>query len=89
MYYLTYDEYQQYGGTLDETAYQDVAFEAQSVINWWTFNRLQSETEYYTLRKPPVHDRKPLIHVWKPPLKIAEFTERNHSFIEGNHISST
>lgn len=46
MYYLTYDEYQQYGGTLDETAYQDVAFEAQSVINWWTFNRLQSETEY-------------------------------------------
>ena len=31
--------------------------------------------EYYTLRKPP--------------LKIAEFTERNLSFIEGNHISST
>ena len=48
-----------------------------------------SFAEYYTLRKPPVHDRKPLIHVWKPPLKIAEFTERNHSFIEGNHISST
>lgn len=46
MYYLTYDEYQEYGGTLEETAFQDIAFEAQAVINWWTFNRLQSDTEY-------------------------------------------
>ena len=44
--YLTFDEYQQYGGTLEETTFQDLAFEAESVINWWTFNRLQNEETY-------------------------------------------
>ena len=44
--YLTFDEYQEYGGTLEETTFQDLAFEAESVINWWTFNRLQSEETY-------------------------------------------
>lgn len=44
--YLTFDEYQQYGGTLEEATFQDLAFEAESVINWWTFNRLQNEETY-------------------------------------------
>lgn len=44
--YLTYDEYVIYGGTLDETAYEAVEFEAQSILNWITFNRLRDETEY-------------------------------------------
>lgn len=38
--YLTYDEYQAYGGTLDETSFQDLEFDAESTINWYTFNRL-------------------------------------------------
>ena len=44
--YLTYDEYTEYGGTLDETAFEQFEFEARSVIDWWTFDRLQKETEY-------------------------------------------
>lgn len=44
--YLTYMEYQSYGGTLDETTFTDYEFEAESWINWYTFNRLQNETEY-------------------------------------------
>lgn len=44
--YLTFDEYEDYGGTLDETTFQDIEFEAECVINWWTFNRLQSERTY-------------------------------------------
>lgn len=39
--YLTYDEYTDYGGTLDETAFQDMEYDAESEINWYTFNRLK------------------------------------------------
>lgn len=44
--YLTYEEYQQYGGTLDETAFNDIEFEAESYIDWYTFNRLWGQAEY-------------------------------------------
>lgn len=43
--YLTYDEYTEYGGTLDETTFDDFAFEAESIINWYTFDRLKNEEE--------------------------------------------
>lgn len=41
--YLTYLEYKAYGGTLDETTFNDIEFEAQSIVDWYTFNRLQKE----------------------------------------------
>lgn len=45
--YLTYDEYVQFGGkSLEETAFEDLEFQARSVIDWWTFNRLSNETRY-------------------------------------------
>lgn len=44
--YLTYDEYLAFGGTLDETAFDNLEFEARTVIDWWTYNRLQNEEEY-------------------------------------------
>ena len=44
--YLTYEEYQQMGGTLDETAFNDLEFEAECVINYYTFNRLKKETSW-------------------------------------------
>ena len=44
--YLTFTEYTEYGGTLEETAFNDLEFQARSVIDWWTFNRLTKETEY-------------------------------------------
>ena len=39
--YLTFTEYQEYGGTLDETAFNDIEFGAESLVNWYTFNRLK------------------------------------------------
>lgn len=39
--YLSYDEYKEYGGTLEETAFNDLEFDAESVVNWYTFNRLK------------------------------------------------
>lgn len=45
--YLTYDEYTNMGGqTLEETAFEQLEFEARAVIDWWTFSRLQNEEEY-------------------------------------------
>ena len=44
--YLTYAEYQDMGGTLDETTFEEFEFEARSKIDWWTFNRLQNEETY-------------------------------------------
>ena len=44
--YLTYDEYLDMGGeTLEETAFQQLEFEARSQIDWWTFSRLQKEEQ--------------------------------------------
>lgn len=45
--YLTYNEYANMGGqTLEETAFYQLEFEARTVIDWWTFNRLQNEETY-------------------------------------------
>ena len=43
--YLTYEEYTTMGGTLDEATFNFLAFDAQTFIDWYTFNRLQNETE--------------------------------------------
>lgn len=43
--YLTYEEYTDVGGTLDETEFNYLAYEAESYIDWYTFNRLHNTTE--------------------------------------------
>lgn len=44
--YLTYAEYQTMGGTLDETTFNNLEFEAEALVNWYTFNRLKKDTSY-------------------------------------------
>lgn len=44
--YLTYIEYQSMGGTLDATTFNNLEFEAESIVNWYTFNRLTKMTDY-------------------------------------------
>lgn len=41
--YLTYDEYTEMGGTLDEATFKDLEFEARSYVDWYTFSRLKNE----------------------------------------------
>lgn len=43
MAYLTYEEYAEMGGTLDQTAFTSLEFEAEALVDWYTFNRLQQE----------------------------------------------
>ena len=40
--YLAYEDYQNMGGTLDETAFNDFEFEAETIVDWYTFNRLHN-----------------------------------------------
>lgn len=42
--YLTYEEYQSMGGTLDLATFDDLEFEAETTVNWHTFNRLKNDT---------------------------------------------
>lgn len=42
--YLTYEEYQSMGGTLDSASYENFEFEAEAIINWYTFSRLKNDT---------------------------------------------
>lgn len=44
--YLLYSEYQNMGGTLDETLFNELEFEAETQVDWYTFNRLRNEEEY-------------------------------------------
>lgn len=44
--YLTYAEYQDMGGTLDETTFNDFEMEAEFQVNWYTFNRLKKDSSY-------------------------------------------
>lgn len=42
--YLTYEEYLNIGGTLDEAAFDNYLIDAEMLIDWYTFNRLENET---------------------------------------------
>ena len=44
--YLSYADYVNMGGTFDETTFNDFEFEAECIVNWFTFNRLKAESGY-------------------------------------------
>lgn len=44
--YLTYYEYQAFGGTLDNATFNEFEFEARALVDWVTFNRLQGQGNY-------------------------------------------
>lgn len=44
--YLTFAEYQEMGGKLDETTFNDYEFQAEAKVDWYTFNRLKKDKTY-------------------------------------------
>lgn len=44
--YLTFEEYTNFGGNLSEQSFNRYEFKAESIINWYTFDRLNKETSY-------------------------------------------
>lgn len=45
MMYLTYDEYKKMGGKLEEPEFTGFEYEAENLIDWYTFNRLHTGYE--------------------------------------------
>lgn len=43
--YLTYEEYLNMGGTLDKAAFDNYLIDAETLIDWYTFNRLHNEID--------------------------------------------
>ena len=64
--YLTYVRYKGLGGELDETAFNEFEYEAENLVNHYTFNRLKKETEY-----PPELEK-----VMFSLIKIASFRQQ-------------
>ena len=42
--YISFEEYQEMGGTKDETTFTNLEFEARAIIDWYTFDRLKKQT---------------------------------------------
>ena len=44
--YLDFETYQNMGGTLEGATFNEYEFQAETIVNWYTFNRLMNETIY-------------------------------------------
>lgn len=44
--YITYEEYENFGGTLDDTTFEQIYYQAKSFIDWVTFDRLVNEETF-------------------------------------------
>lgn len=44
--YLTYDEYTEYGGDLDEPQFEDQYYKAAGIVDRYTFNRFREDDEF-------------------------------------------
>lgn len=73
--YLTYQEYTEYGGALEETAFEELEFEARAQIDWWTFNRLQKEDTYPEAVKRCMYKLIKLIQDKQKAMAITPFAE--------------
>lgn len=46
MMYLSHAEYTALGGTLDPITFEEFEFHAETLINWYTFNRLKNDKDF-------------------------------------------
>ncbi len=86
--YLTYEEYQTMGGTLDETAFNDFEFEAECIINWYTFDRLKGEDTYPDELKRCMNSLIKLAKMKADALALGSQTVTTRD-AEGNIVSTT
>lgn len=80
--YLTYEEYQSMGGTLDEATFNYYEYSAEATVDWYTFDRLHNETEY------PEKVRKLMFHLIQLIQTKTEAMTGVRTDKDGNLISS-
>ncbi len=81
--YLTYEEYTEMGGALDVTAFNDLEYEAESYVDWVTFNRLQNEEEI------PKKVKTCIYHLIKLILQQTSILNPNADVVESSGVSAT
>lgn len=86
--YLTFVEYQNMGGTLDETAFSDFEFEAEAIIDWYTFNRLQNDSTYPEKLKQCMYKLIKLAQERQGALSLGEADSGESTENTGRYIAS-
>lgn len=87
--YLTYTEYTDMGGTLDETTFNDLDFEAESLVDWYTFNRLHNETEFPNALKRCVYKLLQYITAQQQVTGISSDSEASESGVKSGIASQS
>lgn len=87
--YLTYTEYTDMGGTLDETTFNDLEFEAESLVDWYTFNRLHNETEFPNALKRCVYKLLQYITAQQQVTGISSDSEASESGVQSGIASQS
>lgn len=82
--YLAYNEYKDMGGALDEATFNDFEFEAEAIVDWYTFNRLQNDTEYPDRLKQCMYKLIKLAQERQAALSLGEGTGESS---EGSTVS--
>lgn len=86
--YLTYEEYTSMGGTLDESVFNDFEFEAEELINWYTFNRLEKEATYPDKVKRCVFKLIGLLKLKADSMTLGQQTDSNGNITTSGAIQS-
>lgn len=73
--YLTYAEYQNMGGTLDQATFSDFEIEAEALIDWYTFNRFWGNTFYPEKLKQCMYKLIKLAQEKQAALSLGEATD--------------
>lgn len=81
--YITYEEYEDFGGTLDDTTFETIYYEAKNFVDWVTFDRLAKETEYSIEVKRCMFDLINMIYNKRLSLLPADTTSSSSSSSEG------
>lgn len=77
--YLTYEEYQSFGGTLDEPTFNRFEFQAEAEINYATFGRLKGDKVF------PLEVKRLTLHL----VELLEKRTAAFSLGSGNNTSTT
>ena len=62
--YITYDEYKNMGGGIDETTFNILEIQCEFVVNWYTFSRLSKDTTYPEKVKQVVAMQRRLVPIY-------------------------
>lgn len=76
--YLTFEEYQSFGGQLSAVEFAPLEMDAETIIDWYTFNRLSTNTEY------PIQVKRCMYLLIELLLKKQQVTSIGQNVVDGS-----